>query len=146
MEDDDDNAYVISLDMRKLEMPLVRKLGLTVNIFNVLCVLAKKVKRLVKVMILEARVRSYNVSDRCRAKCDVLLNNLCEVFNRQLVDGRDVPIITCLQFVREYLMKRIINVKKVISKSKGPLTPAATKLFDAIKYKASFYTVNMFSH
>ncbi|GKC81470.1 mutator type transposase [Tanacetum coccineum] len=52
-----------------------------------------------------------------RAHCDVLLNNLCEVFNGQLVDGRDVPIITCLEFIREYLMKRIVNVKKVISKS-----------------------------
>ncbi|GKB87528.1 mutator type transposase, partial [Tanacetum coccineum] len=52
--------------------------------------------------------------DEGRAHCDVLLNNLCEVFNRQLLDGRDVPIITCLEFVREYLMKRIVNVKKVL--------------------------------
>ena len=43
-----------------------------------------------------------------RAHCDVLLNNLCEVFNRQLLDGRDAPILTALEFVREYLMKRII--------------------------------------
>nr|GEW00089.1 ent-kaurene oxidase, chloroplastic-like [Tanacetum cinerariifolium] len=77
----------------------------------------------------------------CKAYCDVPLNNLCEVFIRQLVDGRDVPIITCLEFVREYLMKKIVNVKNVISKSKGPLTPAATVLFDAIKYKDSFYTI-----
>ncbi|GKE37573.1 hypothetical protein Tco_1460978 [Tanacetum coccineum] len=77
-----------------------------------------------------------------RAHCDVLLNNLCEVFNRQLLDGRDVPIITCLEFVREYLMKRIVNVKNMILKSKGPLTPAATLLFDAVKNEVSFYTVN----
>ncbi|GKC68909.1 mutator type transposase, partial [Tanacetum coccineum] len=77
--------------------------------------------------------------DEGRAHCDVLLNYLCEVFNRQLLDGRDVPIITCLEFVRDYLMKRIVNVKKVISKSPGPLTPAAIKLFEAIKYKATFY-------
>nr|GEW11509.1 hypothetical protein [Tanacetum cinerariifolium] len=76
-----------------------------------------------------------------RAHCDVLLNNLCEVFNRQLMDGRDVPIITCLEFVRDYLMKRVVNVKKVISMSPCPLTPAATKLFEAIKYKATFYMV-----
>ncbi|GJW47877.1 DNA-directed DNA polymerase [Tanacetum coccineum] len=62
-------------------------------------------------------------------------------FSDQLLDGRDVPIITCLEFVMEYLMKRIVNVKKVISKSPGPLTPAATKLFEAIKNKATFYTV-----
>ncbi|GKB10090.1 hypothetical protein Tco_0844013 [Tanacetum coccineum] len=71
------------------------------------------------------------------ANCDVLLNNLWEVFNRQLMDGREVPIIICLEFVREYLMKRIVNVKK----SPGPLTPAAIKLFEAIKYKVAFYTV-----
>ncbi|GJT46594.1 mutator type transposase [Tanacetum coccineum] len=49
------------------------------------------------------------LSWRGRAHCDVLLNNMCEVLNRQLVDGRDKPIITCLEFIREYLMKRIID-------------------------------------
>ena len=67
-----------------------------------------------------------------RPKCDILLNNMCEVLNRQLLDGRDKPIITCLEFIREYLMKRIVNVQKVISKCDGPLTPHATKLFKNI--------------
>ncbi|GJY47016.1 mutator type transposase, partial [Tanacetum coccineum] len=75
-----------------------------------------------------------------KAKCDLLLNNICEVFNRQLVDGRDQPIITCLEYIREYLMKRIIVVQKVIAKTVGPLTPFVTKLFDAIK-KATEYIV-----
>ena len=73
--------------------------------------------------------------------CDVLLNNMCEVFNRQLLDGRDVPIITCLEYVKDYLTKKIVNVKKVIAKSKGPLTPAAIVLFDAIKADATSYQV-----
>ncbi|GKE14429.1 mutator type transposase, partial [Tanacetum coccineum] len=64
--------------------------------------------------------------------CDVLLNNMCEVLNKQLVDAKDKPIITCLEFTREYLMKRIVNVQKVISKSDGPLTPNAAKLFKTI--------------
>ncbi|GJX40424.1 mutator type transposase [Tanacetum coccineum] len=154
IEDDDDNAYVISLDMRKLGMPLVRKLGLTVDVlvkkgrFRYLHNSGQDPISVVNAFFFIPFIFKLPLvfSKQCvdiasRAKCDVLLNNLCEVFNRQLVDGRDVPIITCLEFVREYLMKRIINVKKVISKSKGPLTPVATKLFDAIKYKASFYTV-----
>ncbi|GKA56856.1 hypothetical protein Tco_0755928 [Tanacetum coccineum] len=45
-----------------------------------------------------------------RAHCDMLLNNICKVFNRKLVDGRD-----------------------------GPLTPAAAALFKAITDEASFY-------
>nr|KAJ0225319.1 hypothetical protein LSAT_V11C100031470 [Lactuca sativa] len=42
-----------------------------------------------------------------RAISDMLLNNLCEVFNSKLVKGRDKPIISCLEFIREYLMKRV---------------------------------------
>nr|GEV23491.1 hypothetical protein [Tanacetum cinerariifolium] len=68
-----------------------------------------------------------------RVKCDQLLNNISEVFNRQLVDGRDQPIITCLKYIREYLMKRIIVVPKVKAKTVGPLTPSVTVVFDAIK-------------
>ncbi|KAK9053329.1 hypothetical protein SSX86_029962 [Deinandra increscens subsp. villosa] len=49
-----------------------------------------------------------------RAKCDILLNNLCEVFNRHLVGGRDKPIITCLEYIREYMMKRIVALHKVV--------------------------------
>ncbi|GKC48768.1 mutator type transposase, partial [Tanacetum coccineum] len=76
-----------------------------------------------------------------RAHCDMLLNNICEVFNRRLVDGRDAPIITCLEFVREYLMKRIVKVQQMIDKAKGPLTPAAAALFQGITDEASFYKV-----
>nr|GEY50068.1 transposase, mutator type [Tanacetum cinerariifolium] len=79
-----------------------------------------------------------------RAHCDVLLNNMCEVFNRQLVDGRDKPIITCLEFIREYLMKRIVNVQKVISKSDSPLTPNATKVFNIIMKEAGQMKVHSF--
>ncbi|GJW91140.1 hypothetical protein Tco_0168693 [Tanacetum coccineum] len=67
-----------------------------------------------------------------RAKCDLLIN-ICEVFNRQLVDGRDQPIITCLEYIIEYLMKRIVVVQKVIAKTVGPLTPSVTKMFGVIK-------------
>ncbi|GJT51973.1 mutator type transposase [Tanacetum coccineum] len=59
-----------------------------------------------------------------RAKCDLPLNNICKVFNRQLLDGKDQPIITCLEYIIEYLMKRIVVVQKVIAKTVGPLTPS----------------------
>lgn len=66
---------------------------------------------------------------------------MCEVLNRQLLDGRDKPIITCLEFIRHYLMKRIVIVQKVIKKSNGPLTPVATRLFDNIKKEAAKFDV-----
>ncbi|XP_076956792.1 uncharacterized protein LOC143632090 [Bidens hawaiensis] len=77
-----------------------------------------------------------------RAKTDVLLNNICENLNKQLVGGRDKPIITCLEYIREYLMKRIVDVHKVIAKSNGPLTPA-TRIFKEIQSEASQYIVIM---
>ena len=76
-----------------------------------------------------------------RAKCDMLLNNHCEVFNKQLVQGRDKPIITCLEQIREYLMKRIVVVHRMIAHSHGPLTPHATKKFEEIKKDAAECTV-----
>ncbi|XP_071714359.1 uncharacterized protein [Rutidosis leptorrhynchoides] len=76
-----------------------------------------------------------------RAKSDILLNNICEVFNRWLVDARDKPIITMLEYIREYCMKRIVNVKNVIAKCEGPLSLTATKMFDKIKKDASKYKV-----
>nr|GEY66403.1 hypothetical protein [Tanacetum cinerariifolium] len=63
-----------------------------------------------------------------RAKCDPFLNNIYEVFNRKLVDDIDQPIITCLEYIKEYLMKRIAVVQKVIAKTVGPLPPYMTVL------------------
>ncbi|KAJ0780372.1 putative transcription factor interactor and regulator CCHC(Zn) family [Helianthus annuus] len=76
-----------------------------------------------------------------RAKCDMILNNHCEVFNKQLLNGRDKPIITCLEQIREYLMKRIVIFHRMIASSKGPLTPNATTKFEEIKRDAVDCTV-----
>ncbi|CAI9284354.1 unnamed protein product [Lactuca saligna] len=74
-----------------------------------------------------------------RAISDILLNNLCEVFNSKIIKGGDKPIIGCLEYIRQYLMKRICNVMKVMDKAKGPLTPTATTILDANKSHASHY-------
>ncbi|GKE76405.1 mutator type transposase [Tanacetum coccineum] len=72
------------------------------------------------------------VESESKDSWNILLNNLCEVLNRQLLDGRDKPIITCLEYIREYLMKRIVNVQKVQDKCDGPLTPSTAKIFKLI--------------
>ncbi|KAI3503301.1 hypothetical protein L1887_31741 [Cichorium endivia] len=74
-----------------------------------------------------------------RSHCDALLNNICESLNSRLADGRDAPIITCLEFIREYIMKKIVTVEKAIQKSTGPLTPTATKTLEKIKSEAEDY-------
>nr|KAJ0202110.1 hypothetical protein LSAT_V11C600322530 [Lactuca sativa] len=56
-----------------------------------------------------------------RAVSDVLISNMCEVFNGKIEKGRDKPIIGCLEYIREYLMKRICNLMKEMKKAKGAL-------------------------
>ncbi|KAJ9565779.1 LOW QUALITY PROTEIN: hypothetical protein OSB04_001745 [Centaurea solstitialis] len=67
-----------------------------------------------------------------------LLNNICETFNKQLVEARDNPIITCLDYIREYLLRKIGNVNLVIQKAIRPLTPTKVLKYqkEVIKYTA----------
>nr|GEW07338.1 hypothetical protein [Tanacetum cinerariifolium] len=80
---------------------------------------------------------SLGQSSLFRSKTDMLLNNMYEVFNGQFLDGRNRPIISSLEYAREYLMKRTVTVLQTIAKSNGPLTPTATKLFQAINDEAT---------
>nr|KAJ0188756.1 hypothetical protein LSAT_V11C900480270 [Lactuca sativa] len=74
-----------------------------------------------------------------RAHCDALTNNLYEAFNSKIDDGRDAPIVNCIEFIREYIIKKIVKVDKEIQKVVGPLTPTATTILDKIKSKAEQY-------
>ncbi|GJX20470.1 mutator type transposase [Tanacetum coccineum] len=84
-----------------------------------------------------------------RAKCDLLINNICEVFNRQLVDRRDQPIITCLEYIKEYLMKRIVDHyvvnmdRRVCSCTKWELTGIPCKHVVAAIYNTSENSVGV---
>ncbi|GJU36203.1 hypothetical protein Tco_1184557 [Tanacetum coccineum] len=84
-----------------------------------------------------------NVRDfeKCRAKSDLLLNNIYEVFNGKIVRGRDNPVITLLEYIREYCMKRIVNIQGVIDKCTGPLTPTVTIIIESIKKEAHLMKV-----
>ncbi|GKA51151.1 transposase, MuDR [Tanacetum coccineum] len=56
------------------------------------------------------------------ATTEVHFERAMDEFKGQLLQARDSPVITALEYVREYLMKRIMIVQKVIEKSQGPLT------------------------
>ncbi|KAJ0836079.1 hypothetical protein HanRHA438_Chr16g0762781 [Helianthus annuus] len=76
-----------------------------------------------------------------RARSDVVLNNMCEVLNARTVNGLDKPIISALEFVREYLMQRIVNVLRKIRQTNGPLTPRVAKIFENTKKVAANYNI-----
>ncbi|GKB04416.1 hypothetical protein Tco_0832559 [Tanacetum coccineum] len=76
------------------------------------------------------------VEAESRVSSDLLLNNIYEVFNGKIVRGKDKPVITLLEYIREYCLKRIVNVQSVIDKCTGPLTPTATRIVEYIKKEA----------
>ncbi|KAH7857327.1 hypothetical protein Vadar_011340 [Vaccinium darrowii] len=66
-------------------------------------------------------------------KCDLLVNNLCEGFNKDIKVARDKPIITMLEGIRCYLMKRMTTRKKKITEWENNICP---NIIDKVeKYK-----------
>ena len=54
-------------------------------------------------------------------KCDMLLNNLYEVFNSKLITARDKSLLTMCEMIRRYLMIRIVKNREAMNKVSGPL-------------------------
>ncbi|XP_019196362.1 PREDICTED: uncharacterized protein LOC109190352 [Ipomoea nil] len=46
------------------------------------------------------------------AQCDVLVNNICECFNAMILNARKLPLIPCLEALRNHLMPRFFNNRK----------------------------------
>jgi hypothetical protein len=46
------------------------------------------------------------------AKCDILLNNNCEMFNKYILEARELPILSMLQRIKRQLMTRHYNKEK----------------------------------
>lgn len=40
------------------------------------------------------------------SKCDILLNNSCEVFNKFILDAREMPVLSMIETIKGQLMKR----------------------------------------
>ncbi|GJU65155.1 hypothetical protein Tco_1246990 [Tanacetum coccineum] len=88
-----------------------------------------------------ASATSVKEIEKYRAKSDLLLNNICKVFNGKIGGSRDKPMITLLKYIRKYCMKRIVNVQSVIEKCTGPLTPTTIKIMESIKKEAHLIKV-----
>ncbi|CAN1215024.1 hypothetical protein LINPERPRIM_LOCUS34 [Linum perenne] len=44
---------------------------------------------------------------RTETKCEMALNNLCECFNKYILEPRGLPILSCLEAIRVLLMRRL---------------------------------------
>ncbi|XWS30710.1 hypothetical protein CRYUN_Cryun23aG0011300 [Craigia yunnanensis] len=65
-------------------------------------------------------------------KCDMLLNNLSEPFNKYILEARDKPILTLMEIIRTKLMQRIAMKSVRANKYLGPLCPKIQQKLDNI--------------
>ncbi|KAL0427725.1 UNVERIFIED_CONTAM: hypothetical protein Slati_2947300 [Sesamum latifolium] len=79
-------------------------------------------------------------------KCDMLLNNICESFNSNILEAREKPILTMLEWVREWIMTRLSDLrdrerkkwqnKKICPKIKKIIEKNMDKAVDCIPIKS----------
>jgi hypothetical protein len=75
----------------------------------------------------------------CRAffstycKCDLLLNNSCEVFNNFILEARELPVLTMLEEIKGKLMARhYLKEKEPGEMWQGPICPKIRKKVNKI--------------
>jgi hypothetical protein len=61
------------------------------------------------------------------SKCDVLMNNLSEAFNSTILCARDKPPITMCEWIRTYLMSRILTIRYKLSSWQHRIMPMPRK-------------------
>ncbi|KAH0633728.1 hypothetical protein KY284_036514 [Solanum tuberosum] len=79
---------------------------------------------------------------KTHSRCDMLLNNLCESFNRYILDARDKAIITLLEMIKNKLMKRLYKKKEWINKYQGLICPKIEKNLNQIRLEAALFRPN----
>ncbi|CAL2239970.1 unnamed protein product [Prunus armeniaca] len=79
--------------------------------------------------------RAYFKTD---SKCDMLMNNLCEAFNRSILDARDKPILTMLERIRLYIMLLMAGRRVLCEKWHGQVGPRIRKILEKNKAKAQW--------
>ncbi|XP_074356575.1 uncharacterized protein LOC141696318 [Apium graveolens] len=65
------------------------------------------------------------------SKCDLLLNNMYESFNRCILRAREEGVLVMLEMIREYLMRRLQNKREEMEAwGDRKLTPKITSLVE----------------
>jgi hypothetical protein len=56
-------------------------------------------------------------------KCDILLNNSCEVFNNYILEAREMPILSMFEKIKQQLMTRFCSKQEECKHFVGPICP-----------------------
>ncbi|GAU50110.1 hypothetical protein TSUD_374590 [Trifolium subterraneum] len=67
---------------------------------------------------------------------DLQVNNMCEAFNRAMLEYRDKPIITLLEGIKHYLTKRIGTKKDLMQTYRGNICPIIQEKLEKTKRAA----------
>ncbi|KAK4401123.1 hypothetical protein Sango_1218400 [Sesamum angolense] len=72
-------------------------------------------------------------------KCDILLNNVCESFNSCILEAREKPFLTMLEWIREFIMLRLTENRDRAEKkwSDKKICPKIRKILDKNMDKAA---------
>ena len=71
------------------------------------------------------------------AVCDMLCNNMCEAFNKAILQARDKPVITLMEMIRNYLMKRLVRKRAEVEKWSHDIGPNVFKIVERLKLESS---------
>ncbi|XP_057450851.1 uncharacterized protein LOC130742769 [Lotus japonicus] len=74
--------------------------------------------------------RSGYSNDTC---CDLQVNNMCEAFNRAILEHRDKPIITLLEGLKFYMTNRIVKQRSLMQRWTTGLCPSVQKKVEISK-------------
>ncbi|KAG8366787.1 hypothetical protein BUALT_Bualt16G0004100 [Buddleja alternifolia] len=76
-------------------------------------------------------------------KCDMLLNNVRETFNNNILHARELPIVPMMEWIMEYLMKRLQeNRDRAKLKWKSEICPRIKKIISKrLEKKGSFMPI-----
>src|ERR1044072_217591 len=55
--------------------------------------------------------------------CDLQVNNMCEAFNKAILEWRDKPIITLIEGLKYYLTTKIVKQKEQMLRYRGEICP-----------------------
>lgn len=72
--------------------------------------------------------------------CDLQVNNMCEAFNRAILEYRDKPIISLVEGLKFYLTNRIVKQKELMLRYKGNLCPMIQQKLEKIKKDADSWS------
>ncbi|XP_058783516.1 uncharacterized protein LOC131658211 [Vicia villosa] len=73
-------------------------------------------------------------------KLDNITNNMCEVWNNKIVKYREKPILTMMEELRCYLMRRMASHKRVLGTCKSILPPVQQRKIEKLKVESNKWT------